>query len=316
MFQGDFGDEKTWDGPDWLIREGFKSPKINSLKPKMWGYMPMVESLAISLDNRLLAVAGDQPRVIVWDINSKKITHTLEIASDEETPISNLKLHGLEFGPSNETILVSVSYQGGYCLLWDVSSNTVKKFDNRRNYSRIDHAHISPDGNYLILGGHGTAVYQIQNRPDPYLLWEDSTPAWTISVSPHGKYFACMREKGTLLVRDISNGDLLLEETIIEEYKNSLVSIFNRPSEPADFNHLFFRADNKTLVAVTPYSAWTINIKTKKREIIKFPNLNTYGSSIISPSGNRIAIGDSLFLSIENEPTLTLKTDPLGGRAD
>lgn len=103
------------------------------------GHKAMVRALALSSDNKLLASAGADKTIIVWDLAAEKQLTSL---SGHEAWV-----FALAFSP-NRRLLASGSYDG-VIKIWNLQDKKIQ-FEVSQSYS-INSLSFSPDGNILAI---------------------------------------------------------------------------------------------------------------------------------------------------------------------
>ncbi|MEB3178682.1 MAG: serine/threonine-protein kinase [Nostocaceae cyanobacterium] len=137
---------KVWDVA--TLRE------ISTLK----GHSNFVNSLAISPNGDTLVSAGGDNFVKVWDVHSLK-----------EIPVStgnNNYVKSLAFSRDGKKLVMSIADNS--IEIWDFPNfkeiTTIKGYDNISNYLPINPLAISPDGQYIAIGGgnyHQINIWQM-----------------------------------------------------------------------------------------------------------------------------------------------------------
>jgi WD40 repeat protein len=112
-------------------------------------------TLAFSPDGRLLATAGDDPFVRLWDVRTGKVVRDLEQNVGE--------VLRLEFSPDGRTLAISGKPDA---WLWDVATGT--QFGRLSGGSRRAMLDLSPDGRWLLVtNGNGKGA-----------IWDVDPESW------------------------------------------------------------------------------------------------------------------------------------------
>jgi WD40 repeat protein len=205
---------------------------------------PAVRSIAFSPDNTILATAGADSFVRLFDMRSpdkpprllqvsERLTHAVAISQRgsrlvvaSETPtvgvwdLRNLDARPLSFtGPGTIAASIAVSADGtrlavGYLapessiLLWDLQNPTQAPVAFRGHQSSVDALAFSPDGRYLASGGReGTVrLWDVSNPEASTILYTSSTQATSAVFSS-----ATFSPSGDRLVVTTGRGLLIIE---------------------------------------------------------------------------------------------------------
>jgi WD40 repeat protein len=135
---------------------------LQAAKPMWTGakHEGFVNDVAWSPDGKLVASAGDDGKVILWDAVTGRALHTLE----HEAAVT-----GVAFNPNGGTLLTA----GRHIQMWD--AQTGKLIDTFRLKVAAQDAAFSPDGSLFVSG---RCAEQSQDNPyecaddDEILFWE------------------------------------------------------------------------------------------------------------------------------------------------
>jgi WD40 repeat protein len=144
----------------------------------------LVHAVAVSPDGKLLATAGFDNLVKLWDINPDGTLKEKKVLTGHTAPV-----YAVAFHPTDPKILASAS-QDKTGKVWDITDGKVK-FDLKGHTDIVDTIAYSPDGKSLAtasadktvrlwnpadgkelknLGAHDGSVYTVAFSPDSKLL--------------------------------------------------------------------------------------------------------------------------------------------------
>jgi len=156
-------------------------------------------SITFSPDGNLLAVAGSDRKIKLWDLNTRRL-----LTLGEHTDI----VWSVAFSPDGK-ILASAS-QDGSVKLWDVEKRTLITTLNGQATSLFAMA-FSPDGKTLASGGsaaEGSGLIELWNidaalrskAPSPTPLTGHTALVRSLAFSPDGKLLASGSRDRTVIV--------------------------------------------------------------------------------------------------------------------
>jgi WD40 repeat protein len=190
-----------------------------------------VLSVAVSPDGKLVASAGDDRIVRIWDVAAWK-------PGDPLPPVRTLKGHndvvmGVAFSPDGK--LLATASRDRTISLWDVDTGDERRtFIGDANPSRPV---FSPDGQTLAAGCHdgGVRLWDVTgaNRQEGALLCKHDRQVRCVAFSPNGKWLASGGENAQVWVTDVATGRRV-----------------NGFGLRAIVNNVMFSPDGKTLAAV------------------------------------------------------------------
>ena len=182
-------------------------------------------SLAVSSDGKIVAVAGVDKVIRIWDIAAGKLQK--ELFGHQKT--GGIAVYSLAFNPEGN--LLASGDELGFVKLWDIAAGREVASVNSPS-DRITQLAFSPDGKLLLVcHQHGTINHW--NIPAMTLHFAMKTPAepWSVAISPDGQTWA-YGDNQKVFFYDLLTGKL----------KGNL------PYEPATVRWIGFRPDGQNMV--------------------------------------------------------------------
>jgi WD40 repeat protein len=145
----------------------------------------LVHCVAVSPDGKLLATAGFDNAVKLWDINSDGSLKEKKVLSGHTGPV-----YAVAFNPKDDKMLATAS-QDKTARVWDLSDGKTK-FELKGHTDIVDTIVFSPDGKTIATAGADKNV-KLWNSADGKELKNLGThdgSIYTVAFSPDGKLLA------------------------------------------------------------------------------------------------------------------------------
>jgi WD40 repeat protein len=161
------------------------------------GHVAPLQAVAVSPDGRMIASAGEDRLVKLWDLATRRVLHSLKAHTTT--------VCGLTFSPDGRRL--ASGSQDGTIVLWDVGPGTEVRALHG-DADAVCRIQFSPDGRLLAAGGQGGLVK----------LWDTTTgqaqdplPGHTgvvrcVAFSPGGQWLASGGEDRKVLLHPLAEG--------------------------------------------------------------------------------------------------------------
>jgi WD40 repeat protein/tRNA A-37 threonylcarbamoyl transferase component Bud32 len=148
------------------------------------GHKASVKAIAISLDGELLASGGDDEHVLIWNLQTRKILHTLHIGEDG--------VYSIAFCP--DEALLATAGGDGWVRIWDVKSGQEQKEDAFEAWKADFGGTVtfSPDGVHLLVAGDDDSIIvrNRRGRRSETIISGHRDQIRSLAFSPDGTVFA------------------------------------------------------------------------------------------------------------------------------
>ena len=176
------------------------------------------------IDNSLLASAGDDNTLKIWDLRENLVT-TFRGHTDQ--------INSVAFSPDGQ-LLVSGGDDWSF-KVWDVAAGqhiaTLEHITDRTR-SQIKEVAFSPDGELLATAGLHVKLWEVSTQNEITTLQHNDW-VWALAFSPDGQFLAAGDGEGTVKIWDVQERD------VIAQLEGDTVTV----------NALAFSPDGRTLAS-------------------------------------------------------------------
>ncbi|MDX4038461.1 caspase family protein [Aliarcobacter skirrowii] len=262
-----------------LDENGNRRDNPSCLYKTLHGHSYIVNSVAISSDNRYIVSGSDDTTVRLWDFKSGKLLKTLNgnsnivnsvaISSDSRYIVSGsddttVKLWDISSGKLLKTLnghsywvsSVAISSDNRYIVsgssdrtikLWDVNSGKLLK-TFRGHYGTIYSVAISSDSRYIVSGSDDKTVnlWDLKSGNIIKTLNGHSGSVISVAISSDNRYIVSGSDDKTVKLWDVNSGKLL---KTLNGHSNRVLSV----AISSDSRYIVSASDDKTV------KLWDVN---------------------------------------------------------
>jgi len=261
-----------------------------------------VVRMAYSRDGKILARAGLDSRIILWDAESHRPLGSLT------DYYSHSPVACLLFGPDGKTL--ATCHDAGTVLRWDLTKLKARPghLEVVKPGDFVNRAAFSPDGTLLAIGAkEGTITLWNVNTLKPFgkPMEGPPGPVWSLAFSPDGKTLASGTEEKTVILWDC-----------VSQARRATLAAGRRTTAW----DLAFSPDGKTLATANSddYSVtlWDLSAETPRAEPLML-HQGLVRCVAFSPDGKMLAsAGDDRHVVLCDVAKRRMISEPLWGQAD
>ncbi len=173
-----------------------------NLETYLRGHPSLLQSVAFSPDGNLLATAGAEGLVLLWDISTKEIIG--QFSGHDPTQLVNR----VTFSPDGKTL--ATASDDTSVILWDIESREIDTV-LESHQAWVQSVDFSPDGHRLVTGsGDRTVIVWDVETGEPILNMSGHTgPVWDAVFSNDGTLIASASGDNNVRIWDSLSGELV-----------------------------------------------------------------------------------------------------------
>lgn len=229
---------------------------------------PVVTALRAHRDGQLLASAGDDHVVRVWDLNDGRLRQRLSLHTDW--------VRTVDYSPDGKVLATAGNDQR--ILLWDAMEGKLSGELAKRDQA-IANIRFSPDGTQIAaVGFEGTAVvYDVATGKEKHKLEAPCHDMRQVMFSPDGTWLASGGRCGTIRIHSLDNQQVLRD---IPAHKLRIRAISFSP----DGKYLASTGEDRS-VHVVPLDDMGVGYRLPARPV-KLLALTFYGAAQLAVAGS------------------------------
>lgn len=176
---------------------------------RLYGHGAYVLAMAFNASGMLLATAGTDNRIILWDLRSGNEVFSSVVDKATEGTGLAYYTNSLLFASNDERLISGHGWGStdGAIFVWDAKTGT-KLSTLEEKVNRVEALAISPDGKLLISCGEsdGIVMWSLDTWQKVRVIQDVSDAA---AFAPDGKSFACADREGAVRIRNTDDGSII-----------------------------------------------------------------------------------------------------------